>query len=253
MDKYTALEEKLRNKATVFMANIMMLKNPLLLKAFEGADCILLDKEHGIYGNEELLPMTSQLRAMKMPSIVRVEEIQYHLIAKAIDMGADGIMIPKTETVEQVKTAVEAMNFPPKGTTGYGGCLLFRENESVQSFKRFLFVQIESHLGYENMDEMLARYGEYIDAFIVGPNDYSITMGHPLEHTHPEMMKEFSAFAQKCKRYNKSFGFYDPDIEHVKNDKSRGANICWVSDDFSLLKHSFEDFTEKAKKCLTEA
>ena len=117
--------------------------------------------------------MTMQCRHLQFPSIVRVEDSLYHLIAKAIDLGADGIMLPRVERMEQVAAAVEAMHFLPIGRTGYGGWGLRREGESIEDFQRgrILMVQIESIQGKELIPEMVNKYGDFIDAFIVGPND----------------------------------------------------------------------------------
>lgn len=246
MDRYQAFKEKLDRKEKIVMANLQLLQNPLLLRAFEAADCILIDKEHGIYNTENLVPLTRECRALGLPSIVRVEDTLYHLIAKAIDLGADGIMLPRTETTEQIRTAVEAMHFAPIGRTGFGGWGLFREGETLEDFQhgRFLFPQIESHKGLLEMENMIAACGEYIDGFLIGPNDYSITMGVPCRHDDPVMIREFETFFSICKKYGKSCGIYDPDLFHVQKHAGMGANIFWVGDDLGYLKAGFERFTD---------
>jgi len=252
MNSYQKLQEKLTNRAPVMMANMMVSTSPLLLSAFSAADCILLDKEHGVYGTEELIPLTMQCRALGLPSIVRVEDAQYHLIAKAIDLGADGIMIPRTETVEQVKTAVEAMHFFPKGRTGFGGFGLLREGENLTAFNqgRLLFLQIESEKGLNAMEDMIAAYGEYISAFIIGPNDYSIMMGVPLDHAHPVMLEQYRRFYQICKAHQISCGVFDPDRAHIDRDVSLGANVFWLSDDLSYMRAGFEQCVAQVKDSL---
>lgn len=242
MDKYSILKEKLAKRETIVMANLMVLSSPLTLSAFSAADCVLLDKEHGVFGTEELIPMTMQCRHLGLPTIVRVEDKQYHLIAKAIDLGADGIMLPRVETLEQVKTAVDAMHFAPNGRTGFGGFGLLRENETFAEFDkgRFLLVQIESPAGLECMEDMIKNYGEYIDGFVIGPNDYSIVCGVPFEHNNPVMLEQFKKFFEICGKYGKSCGIFDPDMASVKRDVNAGANIFWVSDDVSYLKAGFE-------------
>lgn len=242
MDKYGVLKKKLVNRETIVMANVMLLTSPLMLSAFENADCVLLDKEHGVFGTEELIPMTMQCRHLGIPSIVRVEDKQYHLIAKAIDLGADGIMLPRVETVDQVKEAVEAMHFAPLGRTGFGGFGLLRQDETFDEFDhgRVLLVQIESPKGLACMEEMLCAYGSYIDGFVIGPNDYSIVCGVPFLHNHPVMLGEYEKFFSICKMNHKSCGIFDPDIHSVKRDKQHGANIFWISDDLSCLKAGFE-------------
>lgn len=241
MDKYTVLKEKLRQRQLVTMGNVMLLQSPFMLNAFLDADCILLDKEHGLYGTEELIPLTNQCRHIGLPAVIRVEDAQYHLIAKAIDIGADGIMLPRTETLKQLKTAVDAMHFAPVGRTGFGGWGLLRDGETIDEFQqdRILIVQIESHQGLITMEDMISQYGQYIDAFVIGPNDYSIMMGIPRQLDHPVMLEEYRKFFDICKKHNKSCGIFDPDLEHAVQHHKMGANVFWLSDDFSCLKSGF--------------
>lgn len=240
MDRYTLLADKLKNRERIVMANVLNVKNPFLLSAFSSADCILIDKEHGIYGSEEIMPLTAQCRTMGIPSIVRAEDAVYHLIAKAIYMGADGIMLPRTESLEQVRTAVEAMNFPPDGRLGFGGWGLLREGEDIPGYRRFLFVQIESRKGRELIPEMMERYGRFIDAFIIGPNDYSISTGVPRELDHPKMHEEYKAFYKTCTGLGVSCGTFDPDIPSVTRDMDMGANVFWIGDDIACMKSGFD-------------
>ena len=249
MDRYTELKRKLSACEPVIMANVRLTTSPLMLRAFESADCVLLDKEHGVYGSEELIPLTMQCRAMGLPSIVRVEDAVYHLIAKAIDLGADGIMLPRTERVEQLRAAVEAMRFAPEGRTGFGGWGILRDGESVEQFNgaRILLPQIESPAGLAAMEDMISAYGDCIDGFIVGPNDYSIMMGVPRQLDHPVMIEEYRKFYDICMRHGKSCGVFDPDAAHAAADQKRGANIFWISDDFSCMKAGFEAMAETVR------
>ena len=242
MNRYQQLKEKLKNREKVTMANVMLETSPWMLRAFESADCILLDKEHGLFGTEELVPLTMQCRSMGMPSIIRVEDAVYHLIAKAIDLGADGIMLPRTETLQQVKLAVDAMHFAPAGRTGFGGWGILREGETFEEFQkgRILLVQIESPRGLAAMEDMLREYGDFIDGFVIGPNDYSIMMGVPRQLDHPVMMEEYRKFYEICGKYGKACGIFDPDLEHAVRDRRMGASIFWISDDFSCMKAGFD-------------
>ena len=109
MDRYSELKRKLKDREKVTMANVMLTLSPFMMDAMSAADCILLDKEHGLFGSEELIPLTMRCREKGIPSIVRVEDSEYHLIAKSIDLGADGIMLPRTERVEQVTVAYRGL------------------------------------------------------------------------------------------------------------------------------------------------
>ena len=238
MDRYTQLKQALRERKKVTMANVMLTTSPFLMDCLADADCILLDKEHGLYGTEELVPLTMRCREKGAPSIIRVEDSVYHLIAKALDLGADGIMLPRTERVEQVKTAVDAMHFSPIGRTGCGGWGIFREGETFEEFQkgRLFFPQIESPEGLAAMPEMIDKYGEYIDGFIIGPNDYSIRIGVPRQLDDPEMIAEIQKVFDCCNRYGISCGCFAADAQHARLYREMGANIFWIGDDQSYMR-----------------
>lgn len=246
MNPYESLKIKLRGRQPVSIGNIMLLSGPYLLDAFSAFDCVLLDKEHGIYDTESLLPMLTHCRNIGLPTLVRVENSLYHLIAKAIDMGADGIMLPRTETVEQVRCAVEAMHFYPEGKTGFGGYGLFRKGETMEEFQqnRTLILQIESREGLENMPAMVEAYGRYIDGFMIGPNDYSIMIGHPCDHAHPEMTAEIERVFRTAAQHGKSVGCFAPGREQALRYREMGANLFWIADDASYIREGIRSYLE---------
>ena len=249
MDRYQALKQKLKNRETVSISNVMVTLSPFMMDALTESDFILLDKEHGLYGTEELIPLTMRCRELGVPSIIRVEDSVYHLIAKSIDLGADGIMLPRTETPEQVKTAIDAIHFAPIGRTGIGGWGIVRKNESSDEFQkgRFFFVQIESPKGLENLPSILETYGEYIDGVIIGPNDYSIQLGVPRQLDDPLLNEHIGKIFDICIRYGISCGCFSADNEHTGLYKSMGANIFWIGDDSSYMRIGLKHFLDGIK------
>lgn len=238
MTVYESLKRKLTDRAPVTIANLMVLESPFLIDAFRDFDCVLLDKEHGIYGSEELIPLTMRCRSLGIPSIVRVEDSCYHLIAKAVDLGADGIMLPRVERMEQIKTAVEAMHFPPIGRTGFGGWGIYRDGETYASFQngRIFLVQIESPRGRELISQMTQEYGDYIDGFIVGPTDYSLALGIPREYDNPLLVSEIGRVFDICTRLGKSCGCFGIDGTHSRLYREMGANLFWFGDESTYIR-----------------
>ena len=238
MNRYEALKKKLRDRKPVSMTYLCLLQSPLLIDAMQEADCVLLDKEHGLYGTEDLIPLTMRCRQIGLPAIVRVEDNLYHLIAKAMDLGADGIMLPRVETVEQVRTAVDAMYPAPVGRTGFGGWGLLRGEETVRDLinNRILLPQIESVRGLEAIPAILEACGDYVDGFIIGPNDYSITMGLPRELDHPAVVEQIGKVFEVCRKHGKSCGCYAADAEHARLYQDMGANVFWIGDDASYIR-----------------
>lgn len=242
MDRYTCLRERLHTRSSVCMTNISLSLGPFIVDALDACDCMLLDKEHGLYDTESLVPLLMRCREKGMPAIVRVEDTLYHLIAKSLDLGADGIMLPRVETLDQVALAVAAMHFAPIGRTGYGGWGIMRAEEDFNDFNhgRFFFPQIESPTGLDILPSMLDKFGEYIDGIIIGPCDYSVMLGIPRQLDHPLLNEHIQKVFDVCAKYGKSCGCFAADGEHIRRYIGMGANIHWVADDFSYLKEGLQ-------------
>ena len=118
-----------------------------------------------------------------MMPIVRVADIQYALIARALDCGAMGILLPRIESPEVLARAVSWTFFPPLGVRGYGLGPPQVEYEPAtipqimehRNANTMVVLQIETKLALERREELLAVPG--VDAVMVGPADLSISLG----------------------------------------------------------------------------
>ena len=236
MDRYQLLKNKFDQKEKIVGTTMTMLSSSLILEKMAGRediDYILFDTEHGIFDAQNLVPLLQTMRLLKVPSLVRVQDAEYHLVAKLVDMGADGIMIPRTETLQQLRTAIDGLLFAPDGRKGMGGCGQFRPGEKFADFKntRFLLPQIESPEGIKNLPAMLEEYGEYISAVIIGPYDMSVMVGTPANIGSDEMNKAVQEVFDICKKYNKSCGIFCDNEILAKKYRDMGANVLWMAVD----------------------
>ena len=110
---------------------------PQIVRA-AGADFVLYDMEHSGLGYETLKTQISLCRGIGLVPMVRVPATQYHFIARALDLGAMGVMVPMVETREQAELIVSCTRYPPQGRIRRGAARrLFqprgdRENTSRQ-------------------------------------------------------------------------------------------------------------------------
>ena len=212
MNRYEVLKQKFASCEKIVGTTMIMLQNPVLLEKMihPDLDFILMDAEHGFFDTQNVIPMLHTCRMLGMPCFMRVQDSQYHLIAKAIDMGADGVMIPRVETLEQIRTVIDAVCFAPVGRKGAGGFAQFKLNESFEQFQqgRFIALQIESQKGIDNLPAMLEAYGDKISAIIIGPNDLSVMLGTPFQCKSEVMEKACKQIFDICKKYNKSCGIF---------------------------------------------
>ena len=249
MTKYELLKQKFQNQELVIGTTISMINSSLLVEKMNRPDLdfILFDAEHGVFDAQNVVTNLQVCRLMGLPSFVRVQDSEYFLAAKLIDMGADGFMLPRTETLEQLRTAVDALLFSPVGRKGMGGHGQFRPGEKFADFPktRFLLPQIESPKGIENLPAMLENYGEFIDAIIIGPYDMSAMVGTPQNITSPIMLESIQKVFDICRAHGKSCGIFCDDEVKAQLFRDMGANVLWVGTDGVFFGRGYGEIMNK--------
>ena len=206
-------------------------------------DFMMFDLEHGtisIEGAEELLRVC---RLCDLPSIVRIPDSVPHLISKTLDMGADGILIPRVERLDQVETAVRCVRYFPRGRKGCGGFSNLRAEDQGDVMRyndnRLLFLQMESREGLTVLPQILDQFQDELAGIIIGPYDTSIMIGTPLDIGSPEMIRYIGDVFAVCKEYHVSCGSFVDDASLLTRYRDLGGNIFWTGTDISLLCESF--------------
>ena len=230
---------------------MIMLPHPVLIEKMlhPNLDFVLMDAEHGCFDTQNAIPMLHTCRMLGLPGFMRVQDSQYHLIAKAIDMGADGVMIPRVETLEQMRTVVDAVRFGPEGRKGAGGYAQFRPGEDFEKFQknRLVMIQIESQRGIDNLAAILDQYGTHIDAVIIGPNDMSVMLGTPFACKSEVMEKAVKTVFDTATAYNKSCGIFCNDAADARHYREMGANVLWTASDMQFYCRGFTETMDELK------
>ncbi len=212
---------------------------PLLLKQ-AGFDFMFLDTEHGVYDMETTADIVRMARLAGLPPVVRVTDAEYHLIARTLDAGAMGVMVPRVETREQVETIVDACRFPPVGrrgcSTGKGNSDFvsapFREFADHANENVLVVLQIERALAIENIDELLSVAG--VDAAVIGPVDLSLSMGANDVHA-PAVQSAIGKVVESAKRHGVASGIHVRDLEMIRNWRERGMTMLAYSSDLDFV------------------
>ncbi|KAJ6479400.1 Pyruvate/Phosphoenolpyruvate kinase-like domain-containing protein [Mycena vitilis] len=184
--------------------------------AATGADWCWLDAEHVAWSPAmlvECIQIIIHESAGKMIPIVRVpSKTAFDYMAWCLDGGAGGIIIPHIETVEDMNEVISACRFPPAGhrsfppftfipgvtdTTPAGETIFSVANKHVA-----IIPQIESQLGIENLESILAL--EEVSAFMIGIGDLRLDMGLPLAVTgdEPQFVKAVGEATKLSKERN---------------------------------------------------
>ena len=139
-----------------------------------GFDWIFLDTEHGGFDIETVQDLCRVANLVGIAPIVRVGDMQYSLVARALDCGAQGIIFPRVESPELLSQAVSWTQFPPRGIRGFGlstpqiGYTKVKVPEVIEHMNANMLVvlQIETVRAFEAREELLSVPG--IDAVLWG-------------------------------------------------------------------------------------
>jgi 2-keto-3-deoxy-L-rhamnonate aldolase RhmA len=177
--KPNSLRARLLAEQPVVGTMIQEVGSPFIVHAFANAgfDFVYVDMEHGRFSHETIVGLIQTIRLTNMVPLVRVPDNQYHLIARVMDAGAQGVMIPRVETRQQAEVAVQSLRYPPLGQRGLAvarghndykqqNALTFSQEANRENL---LIVQIESTRGVENVDDIISVQG--VDVALIGPGD----------------------------------------------------------------------------------
>src|SRR3954451_10972603 len=148
-----------------------------------GLDWVVIDAEHGHLDWKEIVEHLRATVRSDTVALVRVAECNIGLIKRALDLGADGVVIPWIESAEQLREAVRFAHYPPDGVRGigaeratcWGQC--FVEHTAEANENVLVIPMIESVKGGRNIRELLRVDG--VELFFFGPADYSSSAGFP--------------------------------------------------------------------------
>jgi 2-dehydro-3-deoxyglucarate aldolase/4-hydroxy-2-oxoheptanedioate aldolase len=216
-----------------------------------GFDWLLIDLEHGAVGESALFQTLQALRGSRSAVIVRVGAPHPDLIQRALDWGADGIMVPHVDTPEAARAAVRATRFPPHGTRGFSrsvraldyGCAPAGVGSSPAcgADSPLLLAQIESAEAVANAPAIAAVDG--VDALFVGPADLTFDLkasASPL--TYEECLR---TVADAARAAGKQAGLLNRKEEDVPALLAQGYTIQAVDSDLAILRRRYQDLVAR--------
>ncbi|MGH9471017.1 MAG: HpcH/HpaI aldolase family protein [Terriglobia bacterium] len=209
--------------------------------AAAGFDWAFIDAEHGGFGMEAIREVCIAAELSGITPVVRVATLDYSLIARALDCGAQGIILPRVESKDLLSRAVGWTRFPPKGTRGYGlggPQLGYRAHDFAEVIEHvntntLVVLQIETVGAFEAREDLLSVEG--IDAVLIGPADLSISLGVPGEFNHPRMVQTIEAIRDACVRRGVAPGIHMRSPALAKFWIDRGMLFASCGNDVSFL------------------
>ena len=207
--------------------------------AAAGVDWLLLDLEHGAGGEEQVRSVVPAVAAYGVPTVVRVESVERIRLGRVLDLGAAGVMLPRLDTVEEVRAALRHLRYPPHGDRGvatYNRACRFgldpgaldRADEEILGV-----VQVESVRAVRDVEAVAALDG--VDVLFVGPRDLSSDLGVPGDLRAPAYLEALEQVQQAASRHGKACGLLVADGEAAARFAAEGWSFVAVGSDATVL------------------
>jgi 2-keto-3-deoxy-L-rhamnonate aldolase RhmA len=215
--------------------------------AAAGLDWVFLDAEHGAFDLETLQDLSRVAVREGLCPIVRVADLQYALIARALDCGAQGVLLPRVESPDLLEKAVSWTRFPPMGTRGFGLGPPHVDYEPVSipdtiahvNDNVIVVLQIETKIALERIDDLLSVPN--IDAVLIGPGDLSISLGVPGDFNNPIFVAAVERVRDRCDRVGVAPGIHMRTLDLARQWRGRGFRFFSCNSDIGFL---FDKATE---------
>ncbi|MDA0838233.1 MAG: aldolase/citrate lyase family protein [Planctomycetota bacterium] len=217
-----------------------------------GLDWVVIDAEHG---HLDLHDVQEHLRATVRSdtiALVRVAELNIGLIKRALDIGADGVVIPWVETVEQLTDAVSFSRYPPEGKRGIGGERATGWGQGIaeyvaQANDKILVVPIiESVRGADNIQDLVKVPG--VETFFFGPADFSSSAGHAGQWEGPGVAEQIQAANNVIRAAGKHSGVIATSAENLEARRKQGFRMLGLGSDSSFLLNGMRQMKEVAEQ-----
>lgn len=220
------------------------------LAAAAGAEFVFFDMEHTGWSVETVRRLLATARPADLAGMVRVPAARYHFVARVLDMGALGVMVPMVESVEQAESIVQSARYPPVGRRGaafevahddYTGGDVAEKMESANR-EVLLVAQIETARGVENVEGIAAVEG--IDVLWIGHFDLSSSLGIPGQFAHAEFQRAVDRVLAACGRSGKAAGYMASGVEEGRELIRRGFRILAYGGDLWLYREALRQGLE---------
>jgi 2-keto-3-deoxy-L-rhamnonate aldolase RhmA len=247
------LANALRQKTPVF-GIFCFIPVPQMIELIAGAgfDFVVIDNEHTLINPETLENMLRAADASGIPALVRVPSSATAEIARVLDAGAHGVVLPRVRTREQAAAAVRLSRYAPAGDRGlaagrsaaYGNtdlpALLARANQEV-----VIVPMIEDREGVEAIDDIVSVPG--VDMIIEGATDLSQSLGVPWQPRHPSVRAALEQVQAAAHARDVPYCAAVRTPEDVAAWWQRGVRCFTLGDDRGLLQRTLRGDLDQAR------
>jgi 2-keto-3-deoxy-L-rhamnonate aldolase RhmA len=241
--KPNAVRQKLEKGEAVYGTMIQVVQTPAVAQIMKlaGCDFLFFDMEHGAFNIETIADMVQTTRLAGLTPLVRVPNDVYHLMARPLDAGAQGMMIPRVASRAQVERIVECTMYPPLGDRGcsvnkghndFAGQEMWEFTEAA-NHENLIILQIERASAVEQIDDLLSVPG--VGGAILGPNDLALSMGVRDKDQLGALEEPIQHVLDTALRHRIPCGIHIANLDWLAEWQRRGMQLICYSTDIGFL------------------
>jgi 2-keto-3-deoxy-L-rhamnonate aldolase RhmA len=207
-----------------------------------GFDFLMVDMEHSAMSLGEAATLCVAGLEAGFPVHVRVPSANSEYLSRVVDCGTRGLIVPHVDSVEEARSIVMKVRFPPHGMrsipspvaiAGFRPLpvreLIFRSEAALQ-----VLVMIESAEGLAAAREIAAIDG--LDGLVVGANDLAQSLGRAGQLDHPDVLAAFTRIAEAAISAGRIFGVMGlPPELVISHARDLGATYIVATNEINLL------------------
>ena len=216
---------------------------PIILKN-AGCEFIIFDMEHGGLSLEQFKTLSLISNANKISPFIRIPELNYNYIARALDLGASGVMVPMVNTADDAIKIVQSSKYPPQGKRGAGFGFThdnYINHDPLSYIKRannslINIIQIETKTALENVKEIASI--KEVDCLWVGHFDLTNFLGIPGDFSSNVYLNAIDEIILAANTYKKSLGIMVNNKQELETYSKLGFNMIAVGTEMNILTRS---------------
>jgi 4-hydroxy-2-oxoheptanedioate aldolase len=215
---------------------------------------VTLDMQHGWHSAGSIHDGIRAIVLAGKPAIVRVPVGDFAFASRALDMGAEAIIAPMVNTVDDARALVDATKYPPVGkrSWGPGRAITLSGIGSGQAYMEWTranvvtLAMIETRQAIANLDAILDVAG--IDGVFVGPSDLSLTLsdGVLVDSLSPTIHDAVALIAARAKAHGKFAAMFASNSDHARAIVAEGYSLVAIGTDAMYLTKGCNDIVDAA-------
>ncbi|MEH6594110.1 MAG: aldolase/citrate lyase family protein [Colwellia polaris] len=207
--------------------------------AHTNLDVLCLDAEHAPFDRADLDTCVLAAKSKQKPVIIRIPDSENATILNALDLGADGVVIPHVLNAEHAKRIVKKCFYGPDGR-GYAGSTRFAgytthklpDNLAANKNETCVIAQIEDLEAIDDIDAICQVEG--IDCIFIGRMDLTVAL-QQTDPSHPDVIAAVEKVVAATKKYNKNCGMFVGNLAELPLWIKSGVSLFLLGSDHSFL------------------